>query len=117
MEKPHKGLDVWNKAVDLSILVYNVTEKFPKSELYGLVSQMRRCAVSVPSNIAEGAARRSRKEFLQFINVSRGSLSELDTQVEIAFRLGYVSDDDKSELESLMSDVDKMLYGLMKRLG
>nr|WP_237754239.1 four helix bundle protein [Geobacter sp. OR-1] len=75
-------------------LVYRITESFPKSELYGITSQMRRAAVSIPSNIAEGAARFSAKEFLQFLNIAGGSLSELDTQVEIARQLAFIGSDD-----------------------
>ena len=116
MDKPHKNLNVWKKAVELSILVYKITETFPKSELYGLSSQMRRAAVSVPSNIAEGAARKGSKEFDYFLNISRGSLSELDTQVEIARGLGYLKDAKIEKLEQLMTEVDRMLYGLSKSL-
>ena len=116
MEKPHKNLNVWKKAVELSILVYKITETFPKSEIYGLTSQMRRASVSVPSNIAEGAARKGSKEFDYFLNIARGSLSELDTQVEIARGLGYLKNAKVEKLEQLMNEVDRMLYGLSKSL-
>ncbi|RLD99324.1 MAG: four helix bundle protein [Aquificota bacterium] len=116
MEKPHKKLNVWKKAVELSILVYRVTEGFPKSELYGLVGQMRRAAVSIPSNIAEGAARKGSKEFSYFVNVARGSLSELDTHVEISRGLGFLSNSDAEVLDEMMGEIDKMLYGLVKQL-
>ena len=97
-------------------MVYEITESFPKSELFGLSSQMRRAAVSVPSNIAEGAARKGSKEFDYFLNISRGSLSELDTQVEIARGLGYLKNVKTEKLEQLMNEVDRMLYGLSKSL-
>ena len=87
MQRLHKRLDVWQESMTLATGIYKLTESFPRSEIYGLASQMRRAAVSVPSNIAEGAARRSSKEFSQFLNVAGGSLSELDTQVEIAANL------------------------------
>ena len=116
MEKPHKNLNVWKKAVELSILIYEITESFPRNEIYGLTSQMRRAAVSIPSNIAEGAARRGNKEFDYFLNISRGSLSELDTQLEIARGLGYLKDTKIEKLEQLMKEVDRMLYGLSKSL-
>jgi four helix bundle protein len=77
MDRAHKKLDVWKESVDLAVEIYRVTEAFPKSELYSLTSQMRRAAVSVPSNIAEGAARSTGKEFMQFLMIARGSLSEL----------------------------------------
>jgi four helix bundle protein len=92
--KSYKDLEVWKVAMDLVTEVYQLTHSFPSYELYGLSSQMRRCAVSIPSNIAEGAGRRNTKEFIQFLYVSNGSLSELETQIEIAFRLNYMKDID-----------------------
>ena len=80
----HKKLDVWKYSMDLVVHVYKITSNFPKSEVYGLTSQMRRCAVSVPSNIAEGAARNSNKEYNRFLAIALGSLSELETQLLIA---------------------------------
>ncbi|MCX5718498.1 MAG: four helix bundle protein [Nitrospirae bacterium] len=115
MEKPHKKLKVWQRAMDLCIRVYEVTEGFPKHELYGLASQMRRAAVSIPCNIAEGAARSSGKESAQFYNIARASLSELDTQIEITDRLKYIDLNVREELESIMLDVDRLLYGLWKK--
>lgn len=84
MHQGHKKLDVWKEGVEFASAVYTITERFPKNEMYGLTSQMRRAVVSIPSNIAEGAARFSRKEFFQFLSIAGGSLSELDTQIEIA---------------------------------
>ena len=114
MEKPHKKLNVWQKAVDLSVDTYRITESFPKSELFGLVSQMRRAAVSVPANIAEGAARTGAKDQLHFLSIARASLSELDTHLEIALRIKFVSGTDAQLVSSLMTDVDRLLYGYMK---
>jgi four helix bundle protein len=89
MVKSFRDLDVWRLAVELAETVYRVTARFPKAELFGLTSQMRRAAVSIPSNIAEGRARDSTREFLHFLAISRGSLAELDTQLELAIRLDY----------------------------
>jgi len=109
--KTHKDLDVWKKSMTLVSDVYKYTQSFPTEEKYGIVSQMRRSAVSIPSNIAEGSARNSTKEFVQFLYVSLGSIAELDTQIEIADRLGYKT---KSSIYSLIEDVRKMILGLIK---
>ena len=94
-----------------------MTKTFPDSEIYGLINQMRRCAVSIPANIAEGAARNTPKEFVQFLHISQGSLSELDTHLEISRSLNYFTDETAiKELTALMSDIDKMLTGLIKSL-
>jgi four helix bundle protein len=97
--------------VELATSIYNVTGQFPKSEMYGLTAQMRRAAVSVPSNIAEGAARTSRREFVQFLRISGGSLSELDTQLVIASRLGYLSGEDCRALTAKMDSIAAKLAG------
>lgn len=117
MEKPHKRLDVWNKGIALVTEIYRLTQKFPQEERYGLTSQLRRAAISVPSNIAEGAARNTAKEFINFLHVAQGSLSELDTQIEIAIMVGYIQVEERRNIESLMTDVDKMLTGLIKNLN
>jgi four helix bundle protein len=88
--KSYRDLQIWQKAVDLAVHVYQITETFPKSEVYGLASQMRRAAVSVASNIAEGHSR-SQAELSHFLSIARGSLAELETQLEIAQRIGYLS--------------------------
>jgi len=106
-------LDVWKEAVALATDVYKLTETFPKTEIYGLTSQMRRAVVSIPSNIAEGAARFSSKEFAQFLNITGGSLSELDTQIEIALNLGYVSDLQKKDLDLKIDSISAKLAGLI----
>jgi four helix bundle protein len=96
--RPHRKLVVWQKSMELVRDIYSATSTFPKTEEYGLSSQMRRAAVSIPSNLAEGAARKGNKEFKQFLNIAQGSLSELDTQVELAHMLGYMSSEKHSEL-------------------
>ena len=90
----HKDLDIWKLGIELVERVYEITNRFPKNEIYGLISQMRRAAVSIPSNISEGAARSSTKEFVQFLYVALGSLSELETQAIIAEKLGYISNNE-----------------------
>ena len=114
--RPHRELDVWNKSIDLVLDIYEFTKKFPKSEEYTLAPQMRRAAISIPSNIAEGAGRQTKKEFIQFLHIAQGSASELDTQLEIAFRLGYLDDADKINLDVQISNIGKMINGLQRSL-
>ena len=114
--KPHKRLDVWNKAIDFTVEIYKHTEIFPKSEIYGLIGQMRRAAVSIPSNIAEGAARQTKKEFINYLHMAQGSLSELDTQLVIASKLEYLSLDIYKGIEDRIETISKMLTGLIKSL-
>jgi four helix bundle protein len=116
-EKPHRRLTVWIKAMDFVIHVHEVTARFPSSEKFGLVSQMRRAALSIPCNIAEGAARKGRKEYVRFLYTSRGSLSELDTQVEVAARLRYLSSKTAAELQSKLDELSRMLNGLIGALS
>ncbi|MCF8105571.1 MAG: four helix bundle protein [Desulfohalobiaceae bacterium] len=114
MEKPHKNLRAWQLGMDIAVDIYQSTETYPAEEKFGLVSQMRRSSVSIPSNIAEGAARNSTKELINFLYVTSGSLSELDTQLELAKRLGYLSHEQWQDLDSKLSEEDKVLYGLIK---
>ena len=100
--------------MDLVLIVYEITKTFPVSEKYGLTSQMRRAAVSIPSNIAEGASRRSKKEFSQFLYVAKGSLNELDTQLELAQRLNYFPVMKGEAIAENMVEIDKMLSGLIR---
>lgn len=113
MKRAHKQLDAWKEAVALATDVYKLTETFSKTEIYGLTSQMRRATVSVSSNIAEGAARFSTKEFAQFLNIAGGSLSELDTHIEIAVNLSYISDTQKKEIEPKIDSIAAKLAGLI----
>ncbi|RCT54879.1 four helix bundle protein [Winogradskyella sp. KYW1333] len=110
----HKDLDVWKKSMELAELMYSVTKSFPESERYGLTSQMRRAAVSVPSNIAEGAARQSDKELIQFLMIALGSLSELETQYLLSIRLGMTAEDNK--VLDLIINVKKLILGLRNYL-
>jgi len=116
MEKPHKKLDVWKLAIELVLDVYGVIKTFPMEEKYNLTDQLRRAVVSIPSNIAEGAARNTKKEFANFLYIAQGSLSELDTQLEIAFKLGYIKSNDFENLELKMDRIGKMISGLIKAL-
>ncbi len=108
----HKNLDVWKVSIDFVSAVYRLTESFPSTELYGITNQMRRAAVSVPSNIAEGSSRSSAKERSRFYEIGRSSIAEVDTQVEIAKRLEYCSDED---LEGLSKEINH-LFALLSRL-
>ena len=117
MEKPHRKLEVWKKSMELVAQVYSFTATFPRDERYGLVSQMRRSAVSIPSNLAEGAARRNDKELVQFLHVAMGSASELDTQLEIGRRLGFLSEQDWARADATLAEVDRMLLGLKRHLS
>ena len=116
MYRAHKNLDVWCESISLATEVYKLTDNFPKSEIYGLTSQMRRASVSVPSNIAEGAARNSSKEFAHFLNIAGGSLSELDTQIEIASNLGYLSKESRSLIDERVSAISGKLAGLITNI-
>ena len=110
----YRDLDVWQNAMSLVEAVYKATVDFPAEENYGLTSQIRRCAVSVPSNIAEGFMRKSTKEYIQFLYISLGSLGELDTQLEISNRLKYMSNQESLNNQILI--IRKQLYGLVKSL-
>lgn len=112
--KPHKILEAWKRAVDITTIIYKITDNFPKTEIYGLTSQVRRAGVSIASNIAEGAARQTKKEFVQFLHCAQGSLSELDTQLTIANKLGYISDDEFKIIEQELDLEDSMLTVLIK---
>jgi four helix bundle protein len=117
MEKPHKKLDAWKLSMDLVLDVYQVIEKFPRQEKYGLVDQIRRAVISIPSNIAEGAARQTKKEFSNYLHIAQGSLSELDTQLELAARLGYIDNRDQNRLDEKMQRIDKLITGLIRHLN
>jgi four helix bundle protein len=113
----YRELKVWQKAVDLTVLIYKLTQAFPKSELYGLSSQMRRASVSVASNIAEGRGRVSGAEFRHFLSVARGSTCELLTQIHVAKALGFGADSALGEAESRSNEVPKMLLSFMQTLS
>jgi len=116
VSKPHKNLEAWKKAIALTTKIYKLTGKLPETEKFGLISQMRRAAVSVASNIAEGAARNTKKEFIQFLFNAQGSLSEVDTQIIICKELGYVSDNSCDSINQEMEEESKLIAGLIKYL-
>lgn len=113
----YRDLLVWQKALELAKHLYRITRNFPEDERFGLVSQIRRTAVSIVSNIAEGQARRTRKEFVQFLYVSRGSLAELDTQVILAAELNYITEKEYVDLSSTIDALQRMLFRLIESLG
>jgi len=115
--KSYKDLIVWQKSMDLVAMVYRVTKTFPKEELYGLTNQLRRAAVSIPSNIAEGQARNSNAEFRNFLSFARGSLAEVETQLLIAERLNYIESGKLDELMNIQAEVNKMTNALMNKLA
>ena len=114
--KSHRDLFVWQRAMDLVVNVYRLTDGFPKTEVYALTSQIRRAVTSIPANIAEGQGRRLPKEFLYFLGNARGSLWELDTHLEAAARLGYLTAEQHSTIQLEMDEVGRMLNGLMRSI-
>ena len=114
--RPHDNLEVWKKAVDFVVNVYKETGTFPSDERFGLTSQIRRAAVSIPANIAEGAARQSDKEFGHFIAIAQGSCSELETELLIGSRLGFLAPAGYSTLRAEADAIGRMLVGLSKHL-
>ncbi|NGP88524.1 four helix bundle protein [Fodinibius halophilus] len=112
-----RNLDVWDKAVELATYVYQITENFPKTETYGLTSQMRRSAISISSNIAEGAGRGSKKEFSHFLNISMGSCYELETQLTISQNLQFLNGVDFEKISDKLIEIQKMIYSLRKSLN
>jgi len=116
MAKTHKDLEVWQLAVDFTTDVYRATDSYPRHELFGLVSQLRRASVSISSNIAEGAARQTTKEFVQFIYHSLGSASEVETQLMVSLNLGYIDAETYDLLSSKQTQLSRMMSGLIKSL-
>lgn len=114
--KPHVKLEAWKTAMDLVEEVYRIAGTFPTAEQFGLISQMRRAAVSIPSNLAEGAARESAREFAQFLSIAKGSISELDTQHQIAVRLGFMDSAESAVLMKLIERTSKLVTGLHRKV-
>ncbi len=114
--KDYRELIAWQKAMDLVEMVYRVCESFPKHELYGLTSQLRRAVVSIPSNIAEGQGRSTTRDFMNFLAIANGSLKEVETQILISQRLGYVREPQTSELITLTTEVGRIVSGLRNSL-
>jgi four helix bundle protein len=117
MENRHfRDLQVWQRSMALARDVYGLTEAFPKSEIFGLTSQIRRAAVSVPSNIAEGRGRMTQKSFAVFLSQARGSLYELETQIELARDLGFADKNEANAVIATAADISRMLHGLLGKV-
>jgi four helix bundle protein len=114
--RPHQRLDLWTRSVDFVVEIYRLTEKFPKEEKFGLTSQLRRAAVSVAANVAEGAGKTSRKDFMRYLSNSQGSTSEIETELLIALRLNYLDEADFKILSKDLDDVGRMITGLSRSL-
>ena len=114
MVQSFRDLQVWQRAIQLSVAIYRLTQEFPREEIYGMTSQMRRSAVSVPSNIAEGHGRLSTGEYRQFLGIARGSNFELQTQLEIARALNFGNSTLLNEAEGLSHEVGKMIHGVLE---
>jgi four helix bundle protein len=113
MKRNFRNIKAWTNADDLATQIYSATKTFPKEEIYGLVSQIRRASVSIPSNIAEGAARKNTKEYLQFLYIAQGSISELEYLLHLSKKLGYLKESEYDKLDSLRAQAAKTLYGLI----
>lgn len=111
-----RKLKIWDRSVELATVIYDITKKYPKVEMYGIVSQMRRSVVSISSNIAEGAGRQSIKEFKRFLNIAKGSSYELETQLTISKNLGFIPQDRFDEIIVKITELHKMIHSLIKTL-
>ncbi len=116
MIKSYRDLEVWQKAMDLVVICYQMTKKFPKNEIYGLASQLQRAAVSIPANIAEGRQRQHSKEFLQYLSIAYGSLAEVETHVQIAGRLNYINENQIDKMLNKAAEIGRMLNGLRRSI-
>ena len=114
--RPHQNLDLWKRSVDFVVAIYRLTEHFPKEEKFGLTSQLRRAAVSVAANVAEGAAKTSTRDFRRYLSNSQGSTSEIETELLIALRLNYLDEADYLILSKDLDDVGRMITGLSRSL-
>jgi len=114
--RPHEKLDVWSKSIELVLAIYKDTDPFPKEEKFGLTSQLRRAAVSIPANIAEGAGRKPTKEFSHFLSNAQGSASEVETELLIAHRLGFLPKEKYLNLRKALDEIGRMLTGLSHHL-
>jgi len=115
--KSYKDLNIWKRSIELVEDVYKITKNFPKEEIYGLTSQLRRAAVSIPSNIAEGFTRLHNKEYRQFLYISLGSCAELNTQIIISSRLSYLSNEKVNRTLNEIEEISKMIMGLIKKIN
>jgi four helix bundle protein len=115
--KTHKDLDVWKDSIDLVVHIYQITKEFPREELYGLTSQIRRAAVSVPANISEGSARNYTKEFIRFLKIAQASLSEFETLLQISFNLNYLDEGKFKSTQGKIFKVNSQLSGLIRSIS
>jgi four helix bundle protein len=113
----YRDLDVWKKSMSLVVECYQITKTFPKTEIYGLISQLQRAAISIPANIAEGRERQHKKEFIQHVSIAYASLAELETHIQIAERLNYLDTDKVNRILSKTAELGRMLNGLRKSLS
>ena len=113
----YEKLVVWQKSMDLVVLIYKVTKPFPREEQFALSSQMKRCSISIPSNIAEGSRRRTAKDFSHFLSISLGSASELDTQLKLSKKLGFIKEADYNEADALLHEILRMLNKLIEKVS
>ena len=116
MIKSHKDLIVWQRGVELTLLIYRITKTFPKDELYGLTSQIRRASISIPANIAEGRVRGTRKDFVHFLTFSLGSVAELETHLFISKQLSFIKEVDYNKATALLIEIGKMLNAMISKL-
>ena len=114
--KTHKDLLVWQKSMDLVILIYSLTKQYPKEELYALTNQIRRCVTSIPANIAEGSGRKNKGELIQFLHIALGSATELETFLIISMRLQYITAEQYEETDKALNEIIKMMFGLINSL-
>ena len=114
--KTHKDLLVWQKSMDLVILIYSLTKQYPKEELYALTNQIRRCVTSIPANIAEGSGRKNKGELIQFLHIALGSATELETFLIISMRLQYITAEQYEETDKALNEFIKMMCGLINSL-
>ncbi|MDV2447906.1 four helix bundle protein [Elizabethkingia sp. HX XZB] len=115
--KNFKELLVWQKAINFVTIIYKITDSFPESESFGLINQLRRAAVSIPSNIAEGCTRRSKIDFVQYLKIARGSAAEVETQIIISYNLKFINQNIYTELSNQIIEISKMLNGLISSLA
>ena len=117
MTRSYRDLIAWQKSMDLVEEIYRMTKLLPKEEIFGLINQLRRAAISIPSNIAEGNTRSSQKEYVRFLSIARASEAEIETQLEICVRIGYLNEEQISEPLALCIEVGKMLYSMIRKIN
>jgi len=115
--RPHQNLDVWNRSIEFTVEIYEATKDFPSDERFGLTSQLRRASVSIAANIAEGAGRKSPKDFLRFLSMAQGSASETETELLIGYRLGYMSESVYEDPSRRLDDIGRMITGLGRHIS